>query len=845
LTGEIYFRRVNLWNHPPSGWFLDRTKHADFLVQTLKRYALQTHLDADALPDAAALGGYKVTLFHIDSDNDKILISSGQDLCDVLLQVRSEAVGQLQMGMGGSPSRPAKPVAKIIAKVEEVEVVLGDEEEESTTLKSGAEEAPSASNRSTAATQTSGNTEEEPRTTEDDKEKKKEEAPASAPAPGTAPRACSSSNARAPPPTVQDVVDAVVGIVGPAVRISVRAIEHAVVAHNNSNAERAIRAHNHKNNSNTTGPEINVAASSEAAPTEEAAAAPEAAPGPPPFIHGRHTCDGCLTTPIVGERYHCLDLPDFDFCKACYEKYDGPHKFEPVELGTSMCAVIRSALLPQPTFDLSLTRALEHFFLYFVERDVNFQERWHRRRRARMHSGRPCGGRRGFRGGPHHGGFPFHHPHPHFHHHHHPHGGPHHPWGPPPSTNASANAPANPPAVEEVDSALKEAIRRSLQDLKDKKVVTSSVAAESKVDAAAGNLKAPPAVATAATTTTLEPPSSTSTSRYAVSVDSDDEEDNVEDDVKMQAAKIEAALFEDAKQPPKVETKSVVESVPAPSPPQPSAPVADDDDDDVPAPDTAHVNVSVAASEFSEDALGNGDVAAALGNMMDVVASCIQEMNGQFEHTAEGDDEKSLQSNDDDADDHEDAKLGAKIVDGEEHRPDDLSVDSGSSHGSWVVDDEFAASPEAMARAAMEIGSSLLSSDMAQSSTGHPHPETATSTLSSSSSGSGTTASSGASAESFSSVGSVPTTVPSIAAAAATAPAPSAPTTTTTVVGHITEDQLQRWSVQLRHLHELGFHEDAVLVDIIERLHAANVGVDSTDEVTVQQVVHELIKTWK
>jgi Zinc finger, ZZ type len=334
-TGEIYFRRVNLWNHPPSGWFLDRTKHADFLVQTLKRYALQTHLDADALPDAAALRSYKVTLFHIDSDKDKILISSGQDLCDVLLQVRSEAVVQLHMGgstSAGATSRQAKPVAKIIAKVEELEVVLGDEEEPLETGSS--EETPSseAKNRSTAATQTSGNTEEEPSTTEDEK-KEKEESPA---APETAPRTSSSSSNAHAPPTVQDVVDAVVGIVGPAVRISVRAIEHAVVAHNNHNADRALRAYHNssKNNTNTstTEPEINVSAETAAASSE--APKEEAAPEARPFIHGRHTCDGCLTTPIVGERHHCLDLPDFDFCQACYQKYDGPHKFEPVELGT-------------------------------------------------------------------------------------------------------------------------------------------------------------------------------------------------------------------------------------------------------------------------------------------------------------------------------------------------------------------------------------------------------------------------------------------------------------------------------------------------------------------------------
>jgi hypothetical protein len=27
-----------------------------------------------------------------------------------------------------------------------------------------------------------------------------------------------------------------------------------------------------------------------------------------PFIHGRHTCDSCLTTPIVGRRYHAVNL---------------------------------------------------------------------------------------------------------------------------------------------------------------------------------------------------------------------------------------------------------------------------------------------------------------------------------------------------------------------------------------------------------------------------------------------------------------------------------------------------------------------------------------------------------
>ena len=140
---------------------------------------------------------------------------------------------------------------------------------------------------------------------------------------------------------MQDVVDAVVGIVGPAVRISVRAIEHAVVAHNHHHAaEKSARRSCPNTAAATAEPEISVnaepspATSEVPAPTEQVSAAAAAeATSPRPFIHGRHTCDGCLTTPIVGERYHCLDLPDFDFCKACYDKYDGPNKFEPVELG--------------------------------------------------------------------------------------------------------------------------------------------------------------------------------------------------------------------------------------------------------------------------------------------------------------------------------------------------------------------------------------------------------------------------------------------------------------------------------------------------------------------------------
>jgi hypothetical protein len=73
------------------------------------------------------------------------------------------------------------------------------------------------------------------------------------------------------------------------------------------------------------------------------------------FIHGRHTCDGCLTTPIVGSRFHATNLPDYDLCSQCKHNYKGSEiQFDVVEL----------------------------------DRDRPSQERW-QRRQAKLASGRP------------------------------------------------------------------------------------------------------------------------------------------------------------------------------------------------------------------------------------------------------------------------------------------------------------------------------------------------------------------------------------------------------------------------------------------------------------------------
>jgi hypothetical protein len=63
------------------------------------------------------------------------------------------------------------------------------------------------------------------------------------------------------------------------------------------------------------------------------------------FIHGRHTCDRCLCTPIVGKRFHATNLPDYDLCEKCKDGYKGTEiQFEAAELGTYVETLLRFVL---------------------------------------------------------------------------------------------------------------------------------------------------------------------------------------------------------------------------------------------------------------------------------------------------------------------------------------------------------------------------------------------------------------------------------------------------------------------------------------------------------------------
>lgn len=170
----------------------------------------------------------------------------------------------------------------------------------------------------------------------------------------------------------------------------------------------------------------------------------------------------------------------------------------------------------------------------------------------------------------------------------------------------------------------------------------------------------------------------------------------------------------------------------------------------------------------------SGDLMEFVGETLDRVGHAIEGLNHELSKNSshDGDEDK----------DHN------KIVDGDE---DDDDV----SKGSWsVVGDD-----EAIARAAQTIGSSLFNSDNNVSTISNSQED-----------------------QSVSSLGTVPTVVPSVS---------------TTI-------PVERWGNQLAQLHALGFHDDAKLIEILELLEAANIGVDSDDDVSVTQVVDKLLKDW-
>jgi hypothetical protein len=62
------------------------------------------------------------------------------------------------------------------------------------------------------------------------------------------------------------------------------------------------------------------------------------------FVHGRHSCDGCKASPIIGIRYHATNIPNFDLCGNCVGKFGKSGiKLIPEQFGmlTKVCCTIK------------------------------------------------------------------------------------------------------------------------------------------------------------------------------------------------------------------------------------------------------------------------------------------------------------------------------------------------------------------------------------------------------------------------------------------------------------------------------------------------------------------------
>jgi hypothetical protein len=317
--------------------------------------------------------------------------------------------------------------------------------------------------------------------------------------------------------------------------------------------------------------------------------------------------------------------------------------------------------------------------------------------------------------------------------------------------------------------------------------------------------------------------------------------------------------LQDVNKAPTLEPTAPVEEVPKPAPveetdsaPKETEPAALMEKPEATAPVAFEANIDepMINASFSLDAVGNGTVAEVLGQTLDQCADAIDamvmEINRAYStHDAatstdaeakqmddestgvisvddsieEGDEivVETVIEDDDDASNAPDSvaeatddgpTAGAMIlepIDPEGVTCEEKSVKSERSEDEWEVvrDEEQIANDEMLARAVSVIGSSLFESDME-----HSHTSTLTEGADSSM------------------LSSVPTIASASVSASVSVPAVL----------------LDRWAPQLIQLRELGFVDNAQSVDVLERLSAANIGVESDDEITVERVVNILLK---
>jgi hypothetical protein len=383
----------------------------------------------------------------------------------------------------------------------------------------------------------------------------------------------------------------------------------------------------------------------------------------------------------------------------------------------------------------------------------------------------------------------------------------------------------NPPATSTFDTALKEAIRRSLRDIAPKE---AEIFGEAKPTAPVEETT--PEKEEAKPTAPVEETTPENEEEFAASdgasfpskelvVETVEEDIVVKADISGEECDFtvqpegdieeardssneeepEQSAFEDAWETGSVDSEKMVAG-------------EEEMDKKLPAVDreTSGSHETDANESFASDAIGSGEAAEAMGITLDNFAGLISEMLSEADSH-----NKTSAPEETEGEDNSAASPGTLILDpvGNSTKPEDSSEKE--ENDGWQVvkadgsEEESVAGDEEIARAAEMLGSALFNSDMKGSEDDEDDAtEENLSTLS----------------DSF----SLPSTVPSISVG--------------THLSQVAAAQRARWAMQLSKLSELGFDNERLSVDILERLQAANIGVDSDDDVSVTQVVNAILE---
>jgi len=557
--------------------------------------------------------------------------------------------------------------------------------------------------------------------------------------------------------------------------------------------------------------------SSNPAPEPAAASEPASEPAPStesdsfpaenslPFIHGRHTCDSCLMNPIIGKRYHATNLKDYDLCEKCYPNYQGTE------------IQLEAAELP---------------------RDRAFQKRWNRRRERIEKMNRKRPGRRF--------GCGRESPEP-----------PQEPPRPEPTSEPSPEATPTPPPsapvqestarvipiqssapatnpADDFDGALKEAIRRSLEDVMPKEIQEIFEPTEPIITPSAPAEETEPIVTPSAPTEemVLTVCGATDIVNDSVITTSAPEAEVVEDAViaEEEESRASSSLVEVDEQrllDSMVEdTMSVDSEEMAGADDIDMKPAAVDRETSMSTPERKPANSeqtstpgSATDDSFALDAVGNGDVAEAMGATLDIVAAAISEMLTEADaHTnptavldeviasnLEESEPEVVEAEADAAEEADTTSAGALIVGSEEAIEDPKEEVDG-----WQVVDENTNESTDIANATQMLGSALFTSDMRSSEV-----------MESTNSNSGV----------LSAASSVPSDLPSLSIG--------------TEGSYVSDVQRNRWASHLYMMREMGFDDESKCVDTLERLQAANIGCGEEDEVSVTQAVEAMLLEMK